>query len=93
MVGTSSGDNFETIRTSLIGCAPMSLTRAALSRRGLAYLTAAWVALVVIAQVAFNNDHWYSDVVWAVMFAVLLVLIVRAVATLVQFVRFRSHSH
>jgi peptidoglycan/LPS O-acetylase OafA/YrhL len=69
----------------------MTLTRVALSRRGLAYLTAAWVALLVIAQVAFNNDHTVSNIVWGIMFVVLVVLIVRAVATLVQFLRPRSH--
>lgn len=68
----------------------MILSRLALSRRGLAYLAAAWVALVIIAQAAFNNDKTVSNIVWGLMFFVLLVLIVRAVATLVQSLRSRA---
>jgi hypothetical protein len=87
----ASGDDLETIVTNVVGSAPMNLARVALSRRGLAYLTAVWVALLVIAQAAFNNNHTVSDIVWAIMFAVLVVLIVRAAATLVQFGLSRSH--
>jgi hypothetical protein len=68
----------------------MILSRLALSRRGLAYLAATWVALVIIAQAAFNNDKTVSNIVWGLMFFVLLVLIVRAVATLVQSLRSRA---
>jgi uncharacterized membrane protein len=46
--------------------------------------TVAWVALLVIAQAASNNDHTVSNTVWAVVFLTLAILIVLVGVALVQ---------
>jgi peptidoglycan/LPS O-acetylase OafA/YrhL len=69
----------------------MSVNRLVLKLRTWIALAVGWVALFIIAGAAFNGHTHVDNVVWPIVFILLLVVVLLGVFSLVQSRRSRAH--